>query len=377
MSKTENFTTIALAGNPNAGKTTIFNAITGTRQKVGNWPGVTVEKKEGMIQWQGETIKVVDLPGTYSLTPFSIEEIVARNYILEESPDVVVDIIDATNLERSLYLATQIRELDCKVVFVLNMADQAQAHGIKINGNKLAELLDLPVVFTVGNKGKGIDDPAQDSRRPVPFAALPQERKVRYSQEIEKAIASLQEQLIREIGESLPYRSRWTAIKLIEDDTIVKEHLAEIAPDKANKIFESARAKRENLKSHYNEDPEIITTDERYGFISGIVKEVVTTSVFQRIDTSRSIDLVLTNRFLGMPIFFLFIWGMFQLTFSVGEYPQHWIEAGDRPGFPGYRRPVTHGHVQRPGTGRHHPGYGNRIGFSTQYPAALFLHRPI
>ena len=151
--------TIALAGNPNSGKTTIFNNITGTRQKVGNWPGVTVEKKEGVINKFGYDLKIIDLPGTYSLTPFSIEEIVARKYILDETPDVVIDIIDASNLERSLYLATQLRELDCcKVLFALNMADLAQSRGIKIDEKKLSELLDVPVVFTVGNKNQGIDD---------------------------------------------------------------------------------------------------------------------------------------------------------------------------------------------------------------------------
>src|SRR5512139_483119 len=138
--------TIALAGNPNSGKTSIFNNLTGTRQKVGNWPGVTVEKKEGHISRSG-----------YSLTTFSIEEVVARNFLLDERPDVVIDIIDASNLERSLYLATQIRELDCKVLFALNMADMAQSRGIKIHTEKLSDLLDVPIVFTVGNKNEGMD----------------------------------------------------------------------------------------------------------------------------------------------------------------------------------------------------------------------------
>ena len=141
--------TIALAGNPNSGKTTIFNNITGTRQKVGNWPGVTVAKKEGQVNKYGYDLKIIDLPGTYSLTPFSIEEIVARNYVLDERPDVVIDIIDASNLERSLYLATQLRELDFKVVFALNMADLARSRGMKIDAKKLTQLLDVPVVFTV------------------------------------------------------------------------------------------------------------------------------------------------------------------------------------------------------------------------------------
>ena len=139
--------TIALAGNPNSGKTTIFNNITGTRQKVGNWPGVTVEKKEGHVSKFGYDVKIIDLPGTYSLTPFSIEEIITRDYILDENPDVVVDIIDASNLERSLYLATQLRELDCKVLFALNMADLARARGNKIDNEKL-----FPDIFDIVNR---------------------------------------------------------------------------------------------------------------------------------------------------------------------------------------------------------------------------------
>lgn len=325
----ERVLTIALAGNPNSGKTTIFNTLTGTRQKVGNWPGVTVEKKEGLIEYRGQTLKIVDLPGTYSLTPFSIEEIVARNFILDDHPDVVIDIIDASNLERSLYLATQLRELDCKVVFALNMMDVATARGAKIDVAKLSELLDVPVVQTVGNRQKGIDDllaAAVDlahSNKPVP-----QKRKVRYNPEVEKAIEALQQDLAAQLRGILPYHPRWTAIKLIENDTIVQERVAAAAGEKGAAVFETARRQREHLADRFNDEPEIITTDERYGFISGIVKEVLTTSIRQRIDISRNIDLVLTNRIVGLPIFFFFIWAMFQLTFTLGAYPQDWIEAG-------------------------------------------------
>jgi ferrous iron transport protein B len=320
--------TIALAGNPNSGKTTIFNSITGTRQKVGNWPGVTVEKKEGLIVKNNYRLKIVDLPGTYSLTPFSIEEIVARNYILDESPDVVIVIIDASNLERSLYLATQLRELDCKVVFALNMMDLAQSRGIKINAAKLSELLDLPVVFTVGNKQKGIDELLNTAiGLALSDLQIPQKRKVRYSKEIEKSIDVLQAMLSEKIGADLPYSPRWTAVKLIEDDAIIKERLAQFSPTQSQAVFEAARKQREIVRDRFNDDPEIVTTDERYGFISGIIKEVMTTSTLQRVDISRSIDLVLTNRFLGMPIFFFFIWAMFQVTFTVGAFPQQGIES--------------------------------------------------
>jgi len=317
--------TIALAGNPNSGKTTIFNAITGTRQKVGNWPGVTVEKKEGLVVKNGYQLKIVDLPGTYSLTPFSIEEIVARNYILDESPHVVIAIIDASNLERSLYLATQLRELDCKTVFALNMMDQALSRGIKINAVKLSELLDVPVVFTVGNKGKGIDELLTAAiELALSERQVTQKRKVRYNLEIEKAIAAL-EQVLTDPG--LPYDPRWTAIKLIEDDGIIKERLTAVAGDKAPALLEAAQQQRIYLMDRFSDEPEIVTTDERYGFISGIIKEVLTTSTLQRVDISRTIDMVLTNRFLGLPIFFFFIWAMFQVTFTLGAYPQAGIEA--------------------------------------------------
>lgn len=321
--------TIALAGNPNSGKTTVFNALTGTRQKVGNWPGVTVEKKEGTIHKFGRELKIIDLPGTYSLTPFSIEEIVARDFILEERPDVVIDIIDASNLERSLYLATQLREIDCKVLFALNMADLARSRGIKINDKKLSELLDLPVVFTVGNKNRGVDDLLEKA---IELAEsdrnIIQHRRVRYSKDIEKSISLVQSFIETRTRDHLDYNPRWTAIKLIEDDRIVKKRIREQFGREGEEILSRAKAQRKLLEGRFDDDPEILMTDERYGFIAGIIKKVYTTSTRQRVDLSRNIDLVLTNRFIGFPIFLLLIWGMFQMTFSLGAYPMGWIESG-------------------------------------------------
>jgi ferrous iron transport protein B len=323
--------TIALAGNPNSGKTTIFNILTGTRQKVGNWPGVTVEKKEGRIVKHGYELKIIDLPGTYSLTPFSIEEIIARNFILDEGPDVVIDIIDASNLERSLYLATQLRELDCKVIFALNMADLARARGSKIDAQKLSELLDVPVAFTVGNKNQGIDEllkVAVDFAESETDTVSRQKRRVKYNKDVEEAIGKLQEFIETSIDGEFSYNTRWTAIKLIEDDKIIKQRIVEMAGRSAPDILEQAQAQRELLRSRFDDEPEIIMTDERYGFIAGIVKEVLTTSTSRhRVDMSRNIDLVLTNRFFGFPIFIFFIWAMFQLTFTAGEYPMALIEA--------------------------------------------------
>ena len=270
---------IALTGNPNSGKTTIFNQLTGTRQKVGNWPGVTVEKKEGDIQKFGYDIQIIDLPGTYSLTPFSIEEIVARDFILEERPDVVIDIIDASNLERNLYLANQLRELDAKVIFALNMADVAKSRGFKIDAQKLSQLLGVPVVFTVGNKGEGLDALIQTAidvaRSPLHF---PEERKVRYSKDIEDAIADLKEFIKTRTSEVFPYNFRWTAIKLLEDDKIVKKRIQEHLGKAAESVLEKAGDLRGKLAGLFNEDPEIVMTDERYGFIAGIIKEVMSTS---------------------------------------------------------------------------------------------------
>ena len=319
--------TIALAGNPNSGKTTIFNSLTGTRQKVGNWSGVTVEKKEGLIYRRGYEIQLVDLPGTYSLTPFSIEEIVARDFIIDEAPDVVITIIDASNLERSLYLATQVRELDCKVLFALNMADLARTKGMTIDADTLSRLLDVTVAFTVGNKNDGVEtlldlaiDLAESGKITVP------ERRVKYNRDVEAAVARIREK-IEQAGPPI-YNSRWLAIKLLENDQIVRRRLVNACEERSRSILETVDACRTHLTDIFDDDPEIVMTDERYGFIAGLIKEVVHVSPRARADISRNIDLVLTNRYLGFPIFIFFIWLMFQATFSLGAYPMSWIESG-------------------------------------------------
>ncbi|MGM0417737.1 MAG: ferrous iron transport protein B [Thermodesulfobacteriota bacterium] len=318
--------TIALAGNPNSGKTSVFNALTGTRQKVGNWAGVTVEKKEGFIERNGQKLKIVDLPGIYSLTPYSIEEVVARNYLIEDTPDVVIDIIDATNLERALYLATQIRELDCKVVFALNMADILQNQDIYIDDAKLSELLDLPVVFTVANKGEGMDELIESA---VEFAksdkGYPGERKVKYSPEIEKSIEKVSAELAKTLPPDDPYSMRWTAAKLLEKDAPVLKHVLKY--EKSDYIKELAENERQRLRTFFDDEPELIMTDERYGFIEGIIREVLHVPLLTRVDVSRKIDSVLTNRVLGLPIFAFFIWFMFQATFTLGQYPMDWLES--------------------------------------------------
>ncbi len=321
--------TIALAGNPNSGKTTIFNDLTGARQKVGNWPGVTVEKKEGRLKRNGYDLKIVDLPGTYSLTPFSMEEIAARDFILNEKPDVVVNIIDAANLERSLFLAMQIVELDRPVVFALNMADLAKSKGMIIDIEKLSSLLNLPVIFTVANKGKGIDDLIDAAvNEAESFPDGKKGRKVIYNREINSMLTHLEEELDKNFKELITYPNRWTAIKLLEDDKVVKENLQKISEEKSAVILKHSEEYRHRIEDLFQDDPEIVLTDECYGFIAGIVKETVLISSRKKADISRNIDLVLTNRFLGLPIFVFFIWVMFQLTFSLGAYPTDWINSG-------------------------------------------------
>ncbi|MBW2645335.1 MAG: ferrous iron transport protein B [Deltaproteobacteria bacterium] len=322
--------TVALAGNPNSGKTTIFNNLTGTRQKVGNWPGVTVEKKQGHIKQNGYDITIVDLPGTYSLTAYSIEEIVARDFILDEKPDVVVVIIDASNLERNLYLATQIRELDTKVIFALNMVDVAQENKIKIDKEKLSELLDVPVVPMVGTRNKGtnlllntiisVADPTKGITH--------QSRRVKYGHEIEKAISKLETFIRKNSKGKIPYNPRWTAVKLLEDDTVVKERVLNGTGAHGMTILDEAFKGRQRIFDLFNDEPEIVMTEQRYGFITGIIREVQKTSSESRVDISRNIDKILTNRILGIPIFILVIWGMFQTTFTLGAYPMEWLDFG-------------------------------------------------
>jgi ferrous iron transport protein B len=321
--------TIALAGNPNSGKSTIFNNLTGTRQKVGNWPGVTVEKKEGHLTANGYRLTVVDLPGTYSLTAYSIEEIVARNFILDEKPELVVNILDASNMERNLYLATQLRELDTKVIFVLNMEDVARQRGAKIDGDKLSELLDVPVVFTVGNRNEGTEELLKTIISVVESdVELPHTRRVSYGKDIEEAVGELSEFIKDKTAETLRHNIRWVAIKLLENDKIVKERIRETAGLEGEGILREAELKRQKIREFFDEEPEIVMTERRYGFVAGIVKEVLKTVSDKRVDRSRQIDQILTNRLLGLPIFVFFIWAMFQMTFSLGAYPMSWIDTG-------------------------------------------------
>lgn len=320
--------TIALTGNPNSGKTTIFNNLTGTRQHVGNWPGVTVEKKVGTVIHNGHQLRVVDLPGTYSLTAYSIEEIVARRFLVDSKPDVVVDIVDASNLERNLYLATQLIEMGVKLILALNMADVAQARGHQIDADSLGTLLGVPVVFTIGTKNQGTQDLLDKVLEVVEDRdTVSRHIHISYGHELEKEIKKIQDVIWQDPSIGERFSTRWLAVKLLENDEAVQDRVRSLG-EIGEQILAQAKASRERLREFYKDDAEMVLTDQRYGFIGGALKEVLKVSGATKFDLSRQVDLILTNRIMGFPIFIFFIWAMFQLTFTLGAYPMEWIDAG-------------------------------------------------
>ena len=314
--------TIALAGNPNAGKTSIFNALTGTHHKVGNYPGVTVEKREGSIEFQGRTIHIVDLPGTYSLTAYALDEVVARDFVLNEKPDIIVDVLDSTNLERNLYLLLQLIELGLPVVAALNMSDEAAEKGIVIDHTLLSKTLGVPMVPTVGSRGDGVRELLETTIATFDAHTLP--RMPNYGEDIETHIAVLVELLKEDEKFTAAYSPRWMAIKLIEKDPDAQrriEHHACIA-----KIRTALEAAWHWIALHYGKDPEIIMSEQRYGYIHGAVSEAIHRRRLRGISLTESIDRFVMHPLVGMPLFFFIIWAIFKLTFALGEYPMVWLE---------------------------------------------------
>ena len=298
---------IALAGNPNCGKTTMFNDLTGANQYVGNWPGVTVEKKEGKYT-KDKDVTVTDLPGIYSLSPYSPEEIVARDYLLDGDPDVVINLIDATNLERNLYLTTQILELGLPVVIALNMMDLVEKNGDKIDVDKLSRELGCPIVPTSALKGRGMDELVKTAielgKKGVP--AAPQ---IRFSDEIETALAKIIDVLGSRIS---PATARWFAIKVLEGEERTISQLKLTDADK-----KTVDAIRGALETELDDDAESIVTSARYDEIAGVVDDTVKKST-KGMSTTQKIDHVVTNRFLGLPIFIVIMFFVYWLAVSVG-----------------------------------------------------------
>ncbi len=318
--------TIALAGNPNCGKTTIFNDLTGARQHVGNYPGVTVEKKEGNLKYKGYEIKVVDIPGIYSLTAYSIDEIIARNFIVEEKPDVVIDIIDTSNLERNLYLAVQFMELKVPLIIALNMADIAEKQGLKIDREELSKILGVPLVFTVATKNKGLNELLDEAIKMVEAKAKPEEGVIDYGKEVHLGLDKLKNILAQDKELTKKYPSEWLSLKLLERDAEVAKRVRESLY--SDKIMTQVEKSIIQIKNIFGDSPEAVIADRRYGYISGACREAIKKNPEERQILSDKIDQVLVNRVLGLPIFLTLIWLLFNFTFKLSGPLMGFIEMG-------------------------------------------------
>ena len=309
---------IALAGNPNCGKTTMFNALTGANQYVGNWPGVTVEKKEGKLKGKkgkGEDIIVTDLPGIYSLSPYTLEEVVSRDYVLKENPDVIIDLVDATNIERNLYLTTQLIETGVPVVIALNMADLLEKRGIKIDTKRLSMLLDCPIIETSALRGEGLDKLIDEAVKVAKSSKVDLPKEI-FSKDMEAAIDEVKGVLPTSVTDD---KKRWYAVKFLENDEKVKE---------AMKLSASGQSlvdtKRQELEKQHDDDMESIVTDERYKFIQKIVNTTVKKAK-DKLTVSDKIDRIVTNRILGIPIFIAIMWLVYYVSVTtVGTFVTDW-----------------------------------------------------
>ena len=319
---------VALAGNPNAGKTSLFNAITGAHHKVGNYPGVTVEKREGLHEYKNVQFRFIDLPGIYSLTAYSLDEVVTRDFLLEEKPDIVIDVLDSTNLERNLYLCLQFQELGIPVVGALNMTDEAEAKGLRIDAGILAETLGIPLVKTVGTSGIGIEGLLDAVLATLETAELTpgkgQDKAPSYGDEIEFRLGPLREAIASDTAFAARYPARWLAIKLLENDANALKRLEQ--HEHGAEIGEKAAAYRAWLSKHYGKDSEIVVTEQRYGYIRGALREAVKKVPVYTVQVTEITDRFLMSPVVGLPIFFLIIWGIFKLTFALGELPAQILE---------------------------------------------------
>jgi len=317
---------VALTGNPNSGKTTLYNFASGSHERVGNYGGVTVDAREATFRKSSYTFQIVDLPGTYSLTEYTPEELFVRRHITEKNPDVVINVIDASNLERNLYLTTQLIDMNIKVVIALNMFDELEKKGVQLDYIALGKMLGIPIIPTVASKGKGIDElfekiiDVYEDKDPVV-----RHIHINYGTNIETAISKIQS-ILKESNELTDkYSSRYLAVKLLEKDSAT---IALIAPySNIEKIRAQCAIEIAKLKKEYKEESDSVITDAKYGFIAGALNE--TRINYPKIQHHRfGIDDILTHKYFGFPVFIFFMWVMFQTTFSLGSYPVDWISAG-------------------------------------------------
>ncbi len=322
--------TIALAGNPNAGKTTLFNTLTGARQHVGNYPGVTVEKKAGAYTFpSGEEATIVDLPGTYSLTAYSVEEVVARDYLVQEKPDVVVNITDASNLERNLYLSTQFLELGVPMIIALNMIDVAQDRGISLDAQKLSALLKVPVIPIIARSGKGTAElmaAALDlAQKNAPWDPL----YISYGEDVDLALQTMAQRITTAGFMTDSYAPRWLALKYLEGDSQIRDKGRRADPVVDGELQEIVAQVGEHLQKTMETYPEAIIADHRYGYIKSVLRQEVITHKFDidRLHASDRIDKVLTNRFMGPLIMLAVLLGLYKFTFTYSQLPVAWFAA--------------------------------------------------
>jgi len=321
--------TVALAGNPNSGKTTLFNELTGARQHVGNYPGVTVEKKEGTYSNRDFQLHIVDLPGTYSLTAYSLEEVVARDFLVNQRPEVVINIVDASNLDRNLYLAVQFLEMGIPVCVALNMIDVAKKRGIEINARKLSDLLGVPVVPTIARTGRGkkelMDNAARivsEDRKFVPLH-------ISYGDDVDRVLIEMEKEIEARNFLTDTYPVRWIALKYMENDDQILEKGQQADPELDAQLKEMVKKVSHHLQETLDTYPEAMIADQRYGYIKSILKQGV---IYQKYDQNRlyssdRIDKVLTNRFLGPIIMLAILAGLYHVVFTYSEVPVGWLES--------------------------------------------------
>lgn len=351
---------VALVGNPNCGKTSLFNIASGAHEHVGNYSGVTVDAKEGFFDFQGYHFRIIDLPGTYSLTTYSPEEIYVRKHIIEETPDIIVNVVDASNLERNLYLTTQLIDMNVKMVIALNMYDELEQSGNRLEYEKLGELIGIPMVPTVGRTGRGIeklfhviiesyegsdyvtksikkqvrnevmDDMEEWHKEVEPDKKYGNDHgffrhiHVNHGPVLEKSIEAIKKEISKNETIRHKYSTRFLSIKLLENDKEI-ERVVRVLPNGAE-ILNIRNRESLNIVKAMNEDSEQAITDAKYGFITGALKETYRENNLEKEQTTRVIDSIVTHRIWGYPIFFLFLYIMFEGTFVLGEYPMMGIE---------------------------------------------------
>ena len=324
---------VALVGNPNCGKTSLFNFASGAHERVGNYSGVTVDAKEGHAEFDGYQFNLVDLPGTYSLSAYSPEELYVRKQIIESTPDVIINVIDASNIERNLYLTTQLVDMNIKIVGALNMFDEFEQRGDKLDYDKLGELFGFPMIPTVFKTGRGVDELFRTvidiyEGRPVPGKSGVRHVHLNHGKYIEQAIDAVKAEIQKNEQIRYKYSTRFLSIKLLEKDAKV-EDIAKSLPNGGDIIAARDKA-ADYIMRETKEDSETAIMNAKYGIIHGALHEAgceegTKTDTYQ---TTHIIDSVITNRYVGFPLFFLFLYIMFEVTFTLGQYPMDWIEAG-------------------------------------------------